>query len=108
MGSVRTTLGLEGEATDVTTCSDDSRICDDYDDDCVQGVAISGAAVGSWVWWRRPQSRLNTEEYIQYKAMLISLATHLLLLMFELLAADNLDTRRHKWILVFIPLTVVR
>ena len=65
MGSVRTTLGLEGETTDVTTCSDDSRICDDDDDDCVQGVAISGAAVGSWVWWRRPQSRLNTEEYIQ-------------------------------------------
>ena len=81
-------------------------MCDD--DDCVQGVAISGAAVGSWVWWRRPQSRLNTEEYIQYKAMLISLAVHLLLLMFELLAADNLDTRRHKWILVFIPLVVVR
>ena len=73
-----------------------------------KGIAISGAAVGSYVWWRRPQSRLNTEEYIQYKAMLISLATHLLLLMFELLAADNLDTRRHKWILVFIPLTVVR
>ena len=40
--------------------------------------------------------------------MLISLAVHLLLLMFELLAADNLDTRRHKWILVFIPLVVVR
>ena len=45
---------------------------------------------------------------LQYKAMLISLAVHLLLLMFELLAADNLDTRRHKWILVFIPLVVVR
>ena len=54
--------------------------------------------------------------------MLISLAVHLLLLMFELLTADNLDTRRHKvgqtrvkcfhcclyqWILVFIPLVVV-
>ena len=57
-----------------------------------KGIAIAGAAVGSYVWWRRPQSRLNTEEYIQYKAMLISLAVHLLLLMFELLCADNLDT----------------
>ena len=36
------------------------------------------------------------QEYTQYKAMLISLAVHLLLLMFELLTADNLDTRRHK------------
>ena len=59
------------------------------------------------MWWRRPQSRLNTEEYIQYKAMLISLAVHLLLLMFELLTADNLDARRHMWILVFIPLVFV-
>ena len=61
-----------------------------------KAVAISGAGVGSYVWWRRPQSRLNNEEYIQYKAMLISLAVHLLLLMFELLTADNLDTKRHK------------
>ena len=61
-----------------------------------KGIAISGASVGSYVWWRRPQSRLNNEEYLQYKAMLISLAVHLLLLMFELLTADNLDTRRHK------------
>jgi len=71
------------------------------------GIAIAGAGVGSYVWWRRPQSRLNTEEYIQYKAMLISLAVHLLLLMFELLTADNLDARRHMWILVFIPLVFV-
>lgn len=72
-----------------------------------KAVAIAGACVGSYVWWRRPQSRLNTEEYLQYKAMLISLAVHLLLLMFELLAADNLSSRRHKWILVFIPLVFV-
>jgi len=78
-----------------------------------KGIAIAGAAVGSYVWWRRPQSRLNTEEYIQYKAMLISLAVHLLLLMFELLCADNLDTgagggvHRHMWILVFVPLVFV-
>jgi len=72
-----------------------------------KGIVIAGAAVGSYVWWRRPQSRLNTEEYIQYKAMLISLAVHLLLLMFELLTADNLDARRHMWILVFIPLVFV-
>ncbi|XP_040568519.1 transmembrane protein 185A [Lepeophtheirus salmonis] len=72
-----------------------------------KGMAILGACVGSYVWWLRPQGRLNAEEYLQYKAMLISLATHLLLLMFELLAADNLTSRRHLWILVFVPLVFV-
>ena len=96
--------------------------------------AVFGAIVGSLVWWRRPQNRLNADEYIQYKvclhfdtvfhfyeqfftynfshfffqAMLISLATHLLLLMFELLVADKLDSPdRHMWILVFVPLVFI-
>merc|ERR1711862_700618 len=72
-----------------------------------KGIAVAGAIVGSFVWWRRPQNRLNADEYIQYKAMLISLATHLLLLMFELLVADNLESRRHIWVLVFVPLVFV-
>ena len=71
-----------------------------FDINSLSLIAVSGALVGSYVWWRRPQNRLNAEEYIQYKAMLISLATHLLLLMFELLAADNLQSQRHLWILV--------
>ena len=69
--------------------------------------SVSGAIIGSIVWWRRPQTHLNAEEYIQYKAMLISLATHLLLLMFELLVADNLESHRHIWVLVFVPLVFV-
>merc|ERR1711963_1193768 len=39
--------------------------------------------------------------------MLISLATHLLLLMFELLVTDNLESGRHLWVLVFVPLVFV-
>jgi len=72
-----------------------------------KGFAVCGAIIGSIVWWRRPQNHLNAEEYIQYKAMLISLATHLLLLMFELLVADQLQSDRHYWILVFVPLVFV-
>ena len=37
---------------------------------------------------------------ISGQAMLISLAVHLLLLMFELLVADNLQANRHLWMLV--------
>ena len=33
--------------------------------------SVCGAIIGSYVWWRRPQNRLNADEYIQYKAMLI-------------------------------------
>merc|ERR1719220_1707161 len=90
-----------------------------------KGFAVSGAIVGSIVWWRRPQNRLNAEEYIQYKAMLISLATHLLILMFWLMCADNLENYdavstgnihtnhlrttvwRHLWVIVFVPLVFV-
>lgn len=39
--------------------------------------------------------------------MLISLALHLILLMFELLACDKLESGRHLWILVFIPLLFI-
>lgn len=70
-------------------------------------VVILGAGVGSYIWWKRPLSRVISEEYVQYKAMLISLAVHLLLLMFELLSADNLEYHRHMWILVFVPLIFV-
>lgn len=48
--------------------------------------------------------RLEGDSYTQFKAMLISLSLHLILLMFELLACDRLTSRRHLWVLVFIPL----
>ncbi|XP_064608288.1 transmembrane protein 185B-like [Liolophura sinensis] len=67
-------------------------------------VVLSGAAVGSYVWWKNPQYRVDGDGYIQYKAMVISSSVHLLLLMFELLACDKLESGRHKWTLVFIPL----
>ena len=50
--------------------------------------------------------RMEGDAYVQYKAMIICTGLHLLLLMFELLACDKLESqRRHVyWILVFIPL----
>lgn len=68
---------------------------------------IVGATVGSYVWWRYPHFRLDCEAYIHYKSMLISLALHLILLMFELLVCDKLESNRHLWILVFIPLIFI-
>lgn len=48
--------------------------------------------------------RLEVDSYSHFKAMLISLSLHLILLMFELLACDRLTSGRHLWVLVFIPL----
>lgn len=70
-------------------------------------MVIAGATVGSYVWWRYPHFRLEGEAYVHYKAMLISLALHLILLMFELLVCDKLQSGRHLWILVFIPLIFI-
>lgn len=60
--------------------------------------------MGAIVWCRYPHYRLEGDAYTQFKAMLISLALHLILLMFELLACDKLTSDRHLWVLVFIPL----
>lgn len=70
-------------------------------------MVILGATVGSYVWWRHPHARLEGEAYVHYKAMLITLALHLILLMFELLVCDKLESGRHVWILVFIPLIFI-
>jgi hypothetical protein len=49
---------------------------------------------------------MDVDSYTQYKAMIIATGLHLLLLMFELLACDKLNSERQQmlWILVFIPL----
>ncbi|XP_063385206.1 transmembrane protein 185B isoform X1 [Cydia fagiglandana] len=70
-------------------------------------LVVLGATVGTYVWWQYPHFRLEGEAYIHYKAMLISLAIHLILLMFELLVCDQLSVKRHVWILVFIPLIFI-
>ncbi|XP_033326357.1 transmembrane protein 185B [Megalopta genalis] len=72
-----------------------------------KSMVILGATVGSYVWWRHPHARLEGDAYVHYKAMLITLALHLILLMFELLVCDKLESGRHLWILVFIPLIFI-
>lgn len=48
--------------------------------------------------------RMENNSHVQFKAMVICTGMHLLLLMFEILACNNLETEMHSWILVFIPL----
>lgn len=68
-------------------------------------IAILGGIVGIVVFCRFPRTeRADPDSYVHFKAMLISLSLHMLLLMFEILACDNLTSGRHLWIIVFIPL----
>ncbi|ELU12772.1 hypothetical protein CAPTEDRAFT_221172 [Capitella teleta] len=68
-------------------------------------LVLTGAVVGSYVWWKHPNYRVEGDSYIQYKAMVICTGQHLLLLMFELLACAKLQsaTQQILWVVVFIP-----
>lgn len=69
-------------------------------------TAMLGALVGAIVWCRYPHYRLEVDSYAQFKAMLISLSLHLILLMFELLVCDRLATGRHPFVVVFVPIVM--
>lgn len=69
-----------------------------------KSITILGAFVGIVVWLRNPEYRVGQASYIHFKSMLISTALQLLLLMFEILVCDKLESKRHTWSLTFIPL----
>nr|CAG4637118.1 EOG090X087A [Ceriodaphnia reticulata] len=67
-------------------------------------LVLTGAGVGSLAWWKHPSSRMDPESYIHFKSMLVSSSLHLLLAFFEVLACDKLQSSRHIWVLVFLPI----
>ncbi|XP_057170646.1 transmembrane protein 185A isoform X2 [Ursus arctos] len=70
-------------------------------------MVIVGASVGTGVWARNPQYRAEGETCVEFKAMLIAVGIHLLLLMFEVLVCDRIERGSHFWLLVFMPLFFV-
>ncbi|CAL4089835.1 unnamed protein product, partial [Meganyctiphanes norvegica] len=58
------------------------------------------------ILWGNNDPRLEGGAYVAYRSLLICVGLHLLLLMFEVLAADNLESRRHAWVSVFAPLVL--
>ena len=72
-----------------------------------KSIAILGVLVGVIVWLRNPNYRVGNSSYVHFKSMLISLSLQLLLLMFELLVCDKLETKRHTWTLAFVPLLFI-
>nr|CAG4651930.1 EOG090X087A [Triops cancriformis] len=64
---------------------------------------IFATIVGMYFWWKFSRSRLDAEAYVHYKAMFLSLVSHLLLLVFEVLLCDKLTSGRLLWVLTFTP-----
>lgn len=67
-------------------------------------IAFVGAIVGVCIWIRNPDYRISNSSYVHFKSMLISVALQLLLLTFEILVCDKLETRRQTWTFTFTPL----
>lgn len=58
--------------------------------------------------WMLPSLfRAEGETCVEFKAMLIAVGIHLLLLMFEVLVCDRIERGTHFWLLVFMPLFFV-
>lgn len=72
-----------------------------------KSLAFLGGSVGIFKWLRNPDYRASHSSCVHFKSMLISLSLQLLLLMFEILACDKLETRRHTWTLAFVPLLFI-
>lgn len=70
-------------------------------------MVIIGASVGTGVWAHNPQYRVEGEMCVEFKAMLIAVGIHLLLLSFEVLVCDRVTKGTHFWLLVFMPLFFV-
>ncbi|MEQ2291801.1 hypothetical protein AMECASPLE_016665 [Ameca splendens] len=70
-------------------------------------LVIIGASVGTGVWAHNPQYRAEGETCVEFKAMLIAVGLHVLLLMFEVLVCDRVEKGKYFWLLVFMPLFFV-
>ncbi|KAM4536890.1 transmembrane protein 185-like isoform 1-T1 [Odontesthes bonariensis] len=70
-------------------------------------LVVIGASVGTGVWAHNPQYRAEGETCVEFKAMLIAVGLHVLLLMFEVLVCDRVERGKYFWLLVFMPLFFV-
>nr|CAG4644063.1 EOG090X087A [Lepidurus arcticus] len=67
---------------------------------------IFATIMGMYFWWKFSRSRqfkLDAEAYVHNKAMFLSLVSHILLCVFEVLICDKLTSNRLLWVLTFAP-----
>ncbi|XP_062850322.1 transmembrane protein 185A-like isoform X2 [Trichomycterus rosablanca] len=67
-------------------------------------MVVIGASIGTGVWACNPHYRAEGGMGVEFKAMLIAVAIHILLLMFEVLVCDRIERGTYYWLFVFMPL----
>jgi len=65
-------------------------------------IVFVGGSVGSF--FRCRKTSVDAEAAVHFKSMLLSVGVHILLLLFEILVCDKLQSGRHVWVLAFLPL----
>ena len=73
-------------------------------------IAVSSTLAASYIWHRQPHYSFDQESLVEYKSMMMSISLHLLILVYEVLVCDNLETAsrsRHLWTLICIPLVAL-
>ncbi|CAG0913512.1 unnamed protein product [Notodromas monacha] len=71
-------------------------------------LVFAGGLVGSIVWLKS-QARREGDMDVEFKAMIVCLGMHVLLVMFEVLVCAQLESgsKRYLWTLTFVPLLLL-
>lgn len=71
-------------------------------------TALLGLLMGTISWCRLSRRRFETETFVQFKAMLISFSSNLILFIFEVVVCEKLETASPiSWSICFIPLFIL-
>ncbi|XP_028397658.1 transmembrane protein 185B-like [Dendronephthya gigantea] len=70
-------------------------------------IALTGGTFGIYVWLTNPQYRQDGDGNAEFKAMILSLIIHILLLLFEILLCNNINEKKYSWILAFTPIYII-
>jgi hypothetical protein len=68
-------------------------------------TAFAGLVIGTASWLKLTHRRFDEDIFIQYKSMLLSFASNLILFLFELIVCEKLESQNSlPWTFCFIPL----
>ena len=70
-------------------------------------ITLTGGTFGIYVWVTNPQYRQDGDGNAEFKAMLLSLIIHVLLLLFEILLCININEQKISWIITFAPIYII-
>ena len=68
-------------------------------------AVVSGVIIGTISWRKLKERRFEPEIFIQYKSMVLSFSTNIMIFIFELIACEKLESQNIlPWTFCFLPL----